>query len=81
VKADVQETYSLIKFLGYVGLKKMEVINMYKVDQYTVSLLHFDGGLTDENGKMWAAQNGATVSTTQSNLVDHHSILTKHETS
>ncbi|AJQ26172.1 hypothetical protein [Pelosinus fermentans] len=39
---------------------------MYEVDQYTVSLLHFDGGLTDESGKVWAAQNGATVSTTQS---------------
>jgi hypothetical protein len=34
-------------------------------DKYTVSLLHFDGGLTDESGKVWTAQNGAAVSTSQ----------------
>lgn len=39
---------------------------MYEVDEYTVSLLHFDGGLTDETGKVWTAQNGAAINTTQS---------------
>ncbi|VBB05553.1 fibronectin type iii [Lucifera butyrica] len=39
---------------------------MYQMDQYTVSLLHFDGGITDESGKVWTAQNGAATSTAQS---------------
>jgi hypothetical protein len=38
---------------------------MYEMDQYTVSLLHFDGGLTDESGKVWTANGGATISATQ----------------
>lgn len=36
------------------------------LDQYTVSLLHFDDGLKDETGKVWTAKNGASVSTVQS---------------
>ncbi len=36
------------------------------LDQYTVSLLHFDDGIKDETGKVWTAENGASVSTTQS---------------
>ncbi|GMB01851.1 LamG-like jellyroll fold domain-containing protein [Pelosinus sp. IPA-1] len=39
---------------------------MYEVDQYTVSLLHFDEGLKDECGKVWSPFNGATISTVQS---------------
>lgn len=39
---------------------------MYEVDQYTVSLLHFEDGLKDECGKVWAANGGATVSAVQS---------------
>jgi hypothetical protein len=39
---------------------------MYEMDQYTVSLLHFDGGLTDESGKVWTANGGAATSNTQS---------------
>jgi hypothetical protein len=35
-------------------------------DQYTVSLLHFDGGLTDESSKVWTANNGAATNTNQS---------------
>ena len=35
-------------------------------DQYTKSLLHFDGGITDESGKTWTAYGGAATSTTQS---------------
>ncbi|MBU2699283.1 hypothetical protein Ga0466249_000362 [Sporomusaceae bacterium BoRhaA] len=35
-------------------------------DKYTVSLLHFDGGITDESGKVWTARGGAAVSTAQS---------------
>jgi hypothetical protein len=34
---------------------------MNELDQYTVSLLHFDGGIKDESGKVWTAQNGAAV--------------------
>lgn len=37
----------------------------YKLDGYTVSLLHFDEGLTDEAGKVWQGRNGAEVSTSQ----------------
>lgn len=39
---------------------------MYELDQYTVSLLHFKDGIKDETGKVWTAQNGAAISTTQS---------------
>ncbi|MEA4835380.1 MAG: LamG-like jellyroll fold domain-containing protein [Anaeromusa sp.] len=35
-------------------------------DAYTVSLLHFDGNLTDESGKVWTAHGGAATSTAQS---------------
>jgi hypothetical protein len=28
---------------------------MYEMDQYTVSLLHFDDGLKDESGKVWTS--------------------------
>lgn len=35
---------------------------MYEVDQYTVSLLHFEDGLKDETGKNWTAVNGASLS-------------------
>lgn len=38
----------------------------YSMDQYTVSLLHFNGGITDESGKVWTAVNGAATSTAQS---------------
>lgn len=34
-------------------------------DQYTKSLLHFDGGITDESGKTWTANGGATTNTAQ----------------
>lgn len=37
---------------------------MYEMDQYTVSLLHFDDGLKDECGKVWVSNN-AGVSTDQ----------------
>jgi hypothetical protein len=46
----------------------MEVIIMYEVDQYTVSLLHFEDGLKDECGKVWAAYNGASTSTILSRI-------------
>lgn len=39
---------------------------MYQMDEYTVSLLHFDGGIKDEAGKVWTPVNGATVSTSGS---------------
>jgi hypothetical protein len=39
---------------------------MYEIDEYTVSLLHFDDGIKDETGKVWTAKNGASVSTAQS---------------
>lgn len=39
---------------------------MYEVDQYTVSLLHFEDGIKDESGKVWTANGGATTSTVQS---------------
>jgi len=38
---------------------------MYEVDQYTVSLLHFENGLTDETGRVWVSNGGAAVSTYQ----------------
>ncbi|MBP2632048.1 MAG: hypothetical protein H6Q70_2676 [Firmicutes bacterium] len=38
---------------------------MYEVDNYTVSLLHFDDGIKDETGKVWTANGGATVNTAQ----------------
>jgi Laminin G domain. len=38
----------------------------YSVDQYTVSLLHFNDGIKDETGKVWTAYNGAAASTAQS---------------
>lgn len=41
-------------------------MGQYTMDSYTVSLLHFDGGITDESGKVWAAVNSAATSTTQS---------------
>jgi hypothetical protein len=39
---------------------------MYEMDQYTVSLLHFDDGLKDESGKVWTANGGVVTSTTES---------------
>jgi hypothetical protein len=39
---------------------------MYELDQYTVSLLHFEDGLKDETGKVWTSQNGAGVSRAKS---------------
>lgn len=39
---------------------------MYEVDQYTVSLLHFDDEIKDETGKIWKENGGAAVSTGQS---------------
>ncbi|MCC5468660.1 LamG-like jellyroll fold domain-containing protein [Pelosinus baikalensis] len=38
---------------------------MYEVDQYTVSLLHFEDGLKDECGNTWTATGSPTVDTTQ----------------
>ncbi|GMB02266.1 LamG-like jellyroll fold domain-containing protein [Pelosinus sp. IPA-1] len=38
---------------------------MYEVDQYTVSLLHFDDGLKDECGVIWEPSNGATVTSSK----------------
>ncbi|MBU2700586.1 hypothetical protein Ga0466249_001678 [Sporomusaceae bacterium BoRhaA] len=38
---------------------------MYEMDQYTVSLLHFDDGIKDESGKVWTAYGGVAVSTDQ----------------
>lgn len=32
-------------------------------DQYTKSLMHFDGNLTDESGKTWTAHGGAATQT------------------
>jgi hypothetical protein len=43
----------------------MEGLFMYQMDQYTVSLLHFDGDLTDQSGKVWTANGGATLSTAE----------------
>jgi hypothetical protein len=39
---------------------------MYQVDDYTVSLLHFDEGIKDETGKVWTAVGNPVVSTDQS---------------
>lgn len=39
---------------------------MYQVDNYTVSLLHFDDSFKDETGKVWKAQNGAITSSSKS---------------
>lgn len=41
---------------------------MYELDKYTVSLLHFDDGIKDETGKVWTAQNGASISTSKSKV-------------
>lgn len=38
---------------------------MYEMDQYTVSLLHFDDGIKDESGKVWTLGGGAVVSNSQ----------------
>ncbi|GMB01472.1 LamG-like jellyroll fold domain-containing protein [Pelosinus sp. IPA-1] len=38
---------------------------MYEVDQYTVSLLHFEDGVKDECGKVWTVKGGAATSTVQ----------------
>lgn len=38
----------------------------YIKDANTISLLHFNNGLQDESGKVWAAVNGAATSTAQS---------------
>ena len=43
---------------------------MYEVDQYTVSLLHFDDGIKDETGRVWTAQNGAVISNIQTKFGD-----------
>ncbi|SEO82678.1 LamG-like jellyroll fold domain-containing protein [Propionispora vibrioides] len=34
----------------------------YEVDQYTVSLLHFDDGIKDETGKIWTSNGNVSVS-------------------
>jgi hypothetical protein len=41
---------------------------MYEMDQYTVSLLHFENGIVDETGKVWTAINGATISSAQAKI-------------
>lgn len=38
---------------------------MYEVDQYTVSLLHFDDGIKDECGNVWTANGGISTSDIQ----------------
>lgn len=38
----------------------------YQVDEYTVSLLHFDDGVKDETGKEWTINGAATVSAAKS---------------
>lgn len=38
----------------------------YLMDEHTVALLHFNGGITDESGKVWTAVNGAATSMEQS---------------
>jgi hypothetical protein len=44
----------------------MEVINMYEVDEYTVSLLHFENGIKDECENAWSIQNnGVSISQAQ----------------
>jgi hypothetical protein len=63
VKADIQDTHKEV--LGCVGFKKIfgGNANMYEMDQYTVSLLHFDDGIKDESGKVWTANGGAAINT------------------
>jgi len=39
---------------------------MYQVDDYTVSLLHFDEEIKDETGKVWTSSGSPTISATQS---------------
>ncbi|WP_110953029.1 LamG-like jellyroll fold domain-containing protein [Anaerosinus massiliensis] len=39
---------------------------MYKLDEYTVSLLHFDDGFKDETGKVWTTNGNPIVSSEQS---------------
>lgn len=39
---------------------------MYKLDEYTVSLLHFDNGFKDEIGKVWTAVGNPVISPDQS---------------
>ncbi|MDF2565084.1 MAG: hypothetical protein K0Q53_1479 [Massilibacillus sp.] len=46
--------------------KFWEVIFMYEVDKYTVSLLHFDDGIKDETRKVWAGVGSPVVSSAQS---------------
>lgn len=41
---------------------------MYEVDNYTVSLLHFDDGIKDQMGKLWKANDGVAVSNVQSKI-------------
>lgn len=41
---------------------------MYEVDQYTVSLLHFDDGIKDETGKVWNGVGTPVISNTQSKI-------------
>lgn len=38
----------------------------YQLDQYTVSLLHFNDGAKDETGRVWMSTGGARISTAQS---------------
>jgi hypothetical protein len=38
----------------------------YQVDEYTVSLLHFEDGVKDETGKEWTINGAATVSAAKS---------------
>jgi hypothetical protein len=41
----------------------------YEVDQYTVSLLHFEDGIKDETGKVWSIKNnGVAITGTQAKV-------------
>lgn len=41
---------------------------MYEVDQYTVSLLHFEDGLKDECGNTWTVKGSVNVDTTNKTI-------------
>jgi hypothetical protein len=69
VKADIQETHSLIR-VPWLCWLKIKInggnLSMYDVDQYTVSLLHFEDGIKDECGNVWSIQNnGVSISQAQ----------------
>ncbi len=40
----------------------------YELDQYTVSLLHFEDGIKDETGKVWNAQGNIGISDVQKQI-------------